>query len=102
MDALVDAMYKKRGGDTLKPCYVGFSKLPSVSEQREMGVYKGCVARNIPFDREKDVIMVDSLTELREKVLPAIEKHAYNGVSASMTLWLFRSTKLPEKELEGA
>jgi LacI family transcriptional regulator len=45
-----------------------------------MGVYKGCVARNIPFDREKDVIMVDSLTELREKVLPAIEKYSYNGV----------------------
>nr|WP_321306970.1 LacI family DNA-binding transcriptional regulator [uncultured Sphaerochaeta sp.] len=79
MDALVNAMYKKRG-ESLKPCYVGFSKLPSVSEQREMGVYKGCVARNIPFDRDKDVIMVDSLTELREKVLPAIEEHSYNGV----------------------
>ncbi len=79
MERLVEAMYRKRG-KTLKPCFIGFSQLPSVSEQREIGVYQACQKRSVPFDREADVIMVDSLTELRMKVLPAIEEHAYNGV----------------------
>lgn len=79
MDALVGAMYKKRGVD-LNPCYVGFSKLPLVSGLRELGVSRACEARNIPFNRERDVIMVDSLEELRMNVIPAIVERSYNGV----------------------
>ncbi len=79
MEKLVGAMHAKRG-ENLKPCFIGFSQLPSVSESRELGVISACEARNIPFDRSQDVIMVDSLTELKAKVLPAIEQRSYNGV----------------------
>lgn len=79
MQKLIDAMYKKRG-NALKPCFVGFSQLPSVSRSREFGVAGACKEKGIAFDRNHDVIMVDSLDELREKVLPAIELNSYNGV----------------------
>ncbi len=79
MEKLVDAMYKKRG-NSLHPCFIGFSQLPSVSESREAALSEACSLKGISFDRTKDVVMVDSLTELREKALPAIEQNGYNGV----------------------
>jgi len=79
MDTLVQAMWQRRGA-TLKPCYIGFSPLPQVSPPRAKGVADACRVRGIPFDVERDVITVDSITELRDKVIPAIEQRGYNGV----------------------
>ncbi len=79
MKRLVENMFNKRG-ITLKPAFVGFSKLPSVSNQRAIGVLKACEKLNIPFDMEKDVFIVDSIDELSKKVLPVIKERGYNGV----------------------
>lgn len=79
MDKLVGAMYAKRGF-SLKPIFIGFSQLPSVSSLREQGVLEACRKRQIPFNTGQDVIMVDSLTELNSKVIPALKKCSYNAV----------------------
>jgi LacI family transcriptional regulator len=79
MDTLVGAMHAKRGS-SLRPCFIGFSQLPSVSEQRESAVAEACRSRGIVFDRSRDVLLVDSITQIRESVLPAIETRGYNGV----------------------
>ncbi len=79
MDKLVGAMYEKRKAD-LKPCFIGFSQLPSVSALREQGVVEACQRRHIPFDPQVDIIMVDSLTELNSKVIPALKERSYNAV----------------------
>ena len=79
MNRLVEKMYMKRKSQ-LKPCFVGFSKLPSVSNQRAIGVLKGCEKYQIPFDMDKDVFIVDSIDELSKNVLPIIKERGYNGV----------------------
>lgn len=79
MNRLVEKMYQKRKSE-LKPCFVGFSKLPSVSNQRAIGVLKGCEKHNVPFDMDRDVFIVDSIDELSKKVLPIIKERKYNGV----------------------
>jgi LacI family transcriptional regulator len=79
MKRLVENMFNKRG-ETLKPCFVGFSKLPSVSNQRAIGVLKACEEFKIPFCLEEDVFIVDSIDELSKKVLPIIKEREYNGV----------------------
>ncbi len=79
MDKLVGAMHEKRK-EELRPCFIGFSQLPSVSSLREQGVVEACQRRRIPFDPQVDVIMVDSLTELNSKVIPALKERSYNAV----------------------
>lgn len=79
MDKLVNAMFMKRGME-LKPCFIGFSQLPSVSALREQGVFDACQKRKIHFDPLQDLIMVDSLTELNSKVIPALKERSYNAV----------------------
>ncbi len=104
MDKLVGAMHAKHG-ESLKPCFIGFSQLPSVSSLREQGVLEACRRRRIPFNPEVDVIMVDSLTELKTKVIPALKDRAYNGVLCfndlmAVSLYqaaLHQNWKIPER-----
>ncbi|MDC7242820.1 MAG: LacI family DNA-binding transcriptional regulator, partial [Sphaerochaetaceae bacterium] len=79
MKRLVENMYNKRGA-SLKPCFIGFSKLPSVSNQRAMGVSQACHNHNLDFNMKEDVFIVDSIEELSKNVLPIIKDRKYNGV----------------------
>lgn len=102
MQKLVEVMWEKYG-DALHPCFIGFSPLSAVSKRREDGVRRGCLSHSIPFG-EEDAITIDSIGELKNKVLPVILERGYNAVFCfndllAVSLYqsaLHRSLSIPE------
>ena len=78
MAKLVDALWMKRG-ESLKPCYIGFSPLPGVSKRREDGFTAACRAKSIPVNSDS-LFTIETIGELTGSVLAGIASKGYNAV----------------------
>ncbi len=100
---LADKVYEKRGND-IRACYVAFSGLKSLSMSRFRGAKESFEEHKIAFD-EQNLIFMDDLNTIPDRILPWIKKNRFNTVIAfndyvAMALFqamLRRGIKIPEE-----
>ena len=98
-----DKVFEKRGDD-LRGCYVAFSGLKALSMTRFKGVKESFKEQGRDFD-EENLIFLDNLKDIPEKVIPWIKENGFNTVFAfndyiAMALlqpMLSRGLKVPEE-----
>ena len=78
--ALAGRMYDKLGVD-LKPCYLGFRKLPGVSKERFNAAEIFFKEKSVPFGAEDSLILGD-LSEIPLNAVEWVRKGGYNAVIA--------------------
>ncbi|MDC7232191.1 MAG: LacI family DNA-binding transcriptional regulator [Spirochaetales bacterium] len=89
--------------EPLRPCYIGFGKLPEVSRLRYETLTQVFRAENIPFD-ETSAFTVDELSKIPTVVLDWILENGFNAVFAfndltALSIYqgaLERGVKIPE------
>lgn len=78
MQLLAEKVYQK-WGKSLRPCFVGFKGLRSLSVERLKGAQQVFHSNNIAFD-EKNVFVVDDLDNIAKIVPPWIVENKFNAV----------------------
>ena len=79
MEKLVNSLHRKYG-EELRPCYLGFTPLSTVDDERWTGVKKACHERGIPLD-DKARISLESIDTLNSHMDELLSR-GYNSVIA--------------------
>jgi LacI family transcriptional regulator len=78
METLLARVVRRRK-DGVRPCYLGFTQIPAVEEQRRRGFLSAVKNLSLPAG-EKDLFILDALADISPELLKDLKKKGYNTV----------------------
>lgn len=83
MALLLEKIVAKRQQQTdprIKVCYLGFTPITYINEERRLGIADACERFGIPFDLTEDVFEFNALQEIPQDLLYTLKKEGYNAI----------------------